>query len=149
MKMDCHEVILSSCGHRFCHKFIALSLPCTATFVAKEQGLPPAHLTQDVKAASPTSLGVIPAGLAFDTDVTFVYRRYDQQFGSEWADSDRDNRWIATSRRISGTHLTARACARASEQLDIGEPFLSKDHLWPTADGNHVNVRNMPDYKSK
>ena len=27
VKMDCHELILSSCGHRFCHKCIALSLP--------------------------------------------------------------------------------------------------------------------------
>ena len=30
--------MLSYCGHRFCHKFIALSLPCTVTFVDKEEG---------------------------------------------------------------------------------------------------------------
>ena len=28
------------CGHRFCHKFSALSLPCTVTFVDKEEGQP-------------------------------------------------------------------------------------------------------------
>ena len=38
IKMDCHDLILSYGGHRFCHKFIALSLPCTVTFVDKEEG---------------------------------------------------------------------------------------------------------------
>ena len=41
MKRDCHEyfgLILSYCGHRFCHKFIALSLPCIVTLVVKEEG---------------------------------------------------------------------------------------------------------------
>ena len=32
MKMDCHESILSYCGHGFCHKFIALSLPLHCDF---------------------------------------------------------------------------------------------------------------------
>ena len=40
MKMDCHEVMLSYCRHRLCHKFIALRLPCTVTFVDKEEGQP-------------------------------------------------------------------------------------------------------------
>ena len=40
LKMDCHKLILSYCGHIFCHKFIALSLPCTVTFVDKQEGEP-------------------------------------------------------------------------------------------------------------
>ena len=40
MKMDCHELILSYCGHRFCHKVIALSSGCTVSFVDKEEGQP-------------------------------------------------------------------------------------------------------------
>ena len=40
MKMDCHGLTLSYFGHGFCHKFIALSLHCTVTFVDKEKGPP-------------------------------------------------------------------------------------------------------------
>ena len=40
MKMDCHELILPYCGNRLRHKFIALSTPCTVTFVDKEEGQP-------------------------------------------------------------------------------------------------------------
>ena len=40
MNMDCHELILSCCGHRICYKCIALSLPCTVTFADKEEGQP-------------------------------------------------------------------------------------------------------------
>ena len=40
MKIDCHELILSYCGHRFCHKFMALGLPYTMTFVDKEEVQP-------------------------------------------------------------------------------------------------------------
>ena len=40
IEMDCHELMLSCCGHRVCHKFIPLNLPCTVTFVDKGEGQP-------------------------------------------------------------------------------------------------------------
>ena len=40
MKMDCHELIQPYGGHRFCHKFVALDLPCIVIFVDMEGGEP-------------------------------------------------------------------------------------------------------------
>ena len=40
MEMDRCEVIRFYGGHGFCHKFIALSLLCTVTFVDREEGQP-------------------------------------------------------------------------------------------------------------
>ena len=45
--------MLSYCGHKFCHKFTALSFSCTVTFVDKEEGQPSIGFRYAKKKQSP------------------------------------------------------------------------------------------------
>ena len=122
-----------------------------------------AHLTPAVKEAiaqTDTSLAIIPGGLtsvlqtlaqgtdnpAADTDFIFVYRHHYQRIAFEWADKNPDVKLTAETRRILGTHFTAQAYEAALERVDIARSFSNRGYVWPTDDGSHIKLRELPSY---
>ena len=114
-----------------------------------------AHLTAPVKEAlkeTSTTLAVIPGGLTsilqtLDTDFIFVYRHEYQKIAFEWADNNLDSRLTSSMRRILGTHFTAKAYEAALKKVNVAQSFTNRGYLWPTEDGSHIRLRELPAYK--
>ena len=53
----------------------------------------------------------------------------------------------ASGRRVLGTHLTAKAYQAALEKVNIARSFVSRGCVWPTEDGSHINLRELPAYR--
>ena len=84
---------------------------------------------------------------SLDTDFIFVYRHWYTCFANEWEIANLGTKLCAVSRCILGTHLTARAYARALEQVNIAESCLTWGYLWPTSDGSHIKLRELKSYQ--
>uniref|UniRef100_A0A7S1I382 DDE-1 domain-containing protein n=1 Tax=Eutreptiella gymnastica TaxID=73025 RepID=A0A7S1I382_9EUGL len=114
-----------------------------------------AHLTQEVKdafAQANTSIAVIPGGLtpilqSLDCDFIYVYHHKYQQVTDEWACNNQNAKLNAAQRRILGTHFTAAAYKHAISVVDIASSFRKRGYLWPTSDGSHIELRELPGYK--
>ena len=65
----------------------------------------------------------------------------------EWAFKNSNTKLTAAQRWILGTHFTAAAYKYAISVVNIAESFKKRGYIWPTADGSHIQLRELPNYK--
>ena len=95
---------------------------------------------------------MIPGGLtpilqSLDCDFIYVYRHNYQLVADEWACKNPNIKLTAAHRCILGTHFTAAAHKYAISVVDIAASFKKRGYIWPTADGSHIQLRELPGYK--
>ena len=95
---------------------------------------------------------MIPGGLAallqsFDGDFIFVHRHQYLKVADQWASKNLKTKRTAAQRQILGTHFTAAAYKHANSVVNIAESFKRLGYIWPTPDGSHIQLWELPNYK--
>ena len=54
---------------------------------------------------------------------------------------------LLTQCRILGSHFTAAAYKHALSVVNIVESFKKPSYIWPTSDGSHIDLRELPGYQ--
>ena len=77
----------------------------------------------------------------------FVYRHHRRHVGDEWVFKNPNLNPIPAQRRVLGFYFTAVAYKHALALVNIVMSFKKRGYIWPTFDGNYIDLRELPDYQ--